>query len=202
MKNLFITLFLTVFTTNFISAQIFITKNSDAQNELIINSNQNFEIDVFDTVNIYKKGANFSINFIKLLINDIDDAEFVNSDSNNIYFQFEEINQYKLKIGYIYNGQPYLIYITLDIDYTTLSINEQLPSITDFKLYPNPVGDVLNLEFNAENSNDIQIYNIAGQLIETINSSNGFNKITYNTAHLAKGFYIIKIGAYQSSFVR
>jgi hypothetical protein len=63
-------------------------------------------------------------------------------------------------------------------------------SVTSFSLYPNPVGDVLNIR-SSETIYSVTIYNIAGQAarILTINSNNA----TINMEGLNSGIYLVKV---------
>ena len=61
---------------------------------------------------------------------------------------------------------------------------------TNFKFYPNPVKDVLNLSY-TQNISDIAVYNLLGQKVieNTINA----NSATIDMSALSGGSYIVKI---------
>nr|WP_294783686.1 T9SS type A sorting domain-containing protein [uncultured Flavobacterium sp.] len=61
-------------------------------------------------------------------------------------------------------------------------------NFTNFKYYPNPVENVLNIEGNSIISN-VEIYNLNGQLVDSKKYSD--SKIVIDFKHYAKGVYII-----------
>lgn len=71
----------------------------------------------------------------------------------------------------------------------------------DFSLsqnYPNPFNPVTTIRYSLDKSSDISIkvYNIAGQLVETLFTGNkpaGKYSITWNASHLASGIYFYKL---------
>jgi hypothetical protein len=60
----------------------------------------------------------------------------------------------------------------------------------DISVYPNPVQDILSIEKGTENSIEIQILDVTGNLLETIHSSS--KKIQLDMAHLSSGLYFLK----------
>ncbi len=63
--------------------------------------------------------------------------------------------------------------------------------------YPNPVTDMLTLDYTAESSNDviIRIYSVTGTLVKSIRTkvNVGSNKLNLNLSDLAKGGYIVHL---------
>ena len=90
-----------------------------------------------------------------------------------------------------------------DIETSLTAIYSMVNAVTDklentiFKIYPNPVNEVINLEANNEyiNNSNIQIYNTSGKNIEsnTISYTKETGKISIDTQKLSQGLYIIKI---------
>jgi len=64
-------------------------------------------------------------------------------------------------------------------------------------LFPNPVSEQLNLQFNQTNNQPINISltNLLGKtvLTETYNALKGFNEVQLNTSNLSKGVYFLTI---------
>jgi glucose/arabinose dehydrogenase len=80
---------------------------------------------------------------------------------------------------------------------TTLS-NDSFAN-SNFKIYPNPVKNILSLEnTNNENITDIAIYNTNGQLVYQKNNINQTNT-DINTEKLAQGIYFMQITNSQNS---
>lgn len=90
----------------------------------------------------------------------------------------------------------FMPYLKLELTY---SIAEPLSITTfetyNFKLYPNPVKDILHLEFNSVLGNDtiIQLFTIDGKLIKVENLILGQNQFQLNVNHLQKGIYLLKL---------
>ncbi len=66
-----------------------------------------------------------------------------------------------------------------------------------FKVYPNPITDIVNLEFNASSTQQISItfYDISGKIVLTKNvrANSGSNKIEIKTSTLLPGKYAVRI---------
>ena len=64
---------------------------------------------------------------------------------------------------------------------------------SDFKLYPNPVGDELSFDFSDfKNNFSVKIYNSLGSLVQT-NSLISLNNNKLNTTNLKSGMYFIEL---------
>jgi hypothetical protein len=67
------------------------------------------------------------------------------------------------------------------------------------RLYPNPSGGMVNVEFAATSEElvTINLYSIAGELIQTqqARTNNGDNRFTFNTQNMPKGFYTVQLKA-------
>ncbi|MFK7781759.1 endonuclease [Psychroserpens sp.] len=76
-----------------------------------------------------------------------------------------------------------------------LGIHDQSLSLNDFsleafKIYPNPVKNVLNIELNSAKETQIEVYNVLGKRViaRTIYTSS-----TIQTSNLSNGIYILRI---------
>jgi len=87
-------------------------------------------------------------------------------------------------------------YITDSFD-TQLSVDDEILD-NSLKLYPNPVTNILTIEFKNVAISKVEIYSILGEKIKEINSN--FGSIT--TDKLPKGIYIIRIYSEKSSIIR
>ena len=72
-----------------------------------------------------------------------------------------------------------------------------------FKLYPNPVGDVLNIS-NLEDVNRIEILDVSGRSVLSRDVES--NRVSINTSELTNGMYIVSYhtsnGIQTSKFVK
>lgn len=76
------------------------------------------------------------------------------------------------------------------------------PEINKLKLniYPNPTTDILNFNWNNNQTISITIYNTVGQAIMSSELTKTTNKI--NTSNLSKGIYLIEILIYETKLHR
>lgn len=78
----------------------------------------------------------------------------------------------------------------------TVGMNENDLANMDLNIYPNPSSDVLNITFNAENSEETKVSMLSstGQLIQEINNvSKGQNNISFDVENIPAGIYFVKI---------
>lgn len=85
-------------------------------------------------------------------------------------------------VGLLKNGLPPALRIN-DIDL-------ELPKI---KLYPNPAGETLNIEFQAKVSGSLRILNAFGKDIMNLDDFSEKQLLSLNTSILRPGFYIVEI---------
>jgi O-glycosyl hydrolase len=83
-----------------------------------------------------------------------------------------------------------------------VNVHEMIAS--DLKLYPNPAGDLLNIEIPDPSFNEITIYDIAGRIMDRKNDYSG-QLITIETSRYESGTYILIVSngheQYRSIFV-
>ena len=84
-------------------------------------------------------------------------------------------------------------------NYEGAGIEEAVNPLTNVRVYPNPVQDVLNIEVNASQASEmsIAIYNITGQkVMETSTTiSTGINAPAVNVSNLNSGIYFATVKA-------
>jgi photosystem II stability/assembly factor-like uncharacterized protein len=77
------------------------------------------------------------------------------------------------------------------------SVNFESGKKTEFKVYPNPTADVLNLQFDADRAQNTQIelFDNLGKLVHSYDftSKEGNNHLFFNTQRFAAGLYTLKI---------
>lgn len=108
---------------------------------------------------------------------------FENDGGNNFYL--DNIN--------LYEGSPSEDIIAVGL--------EDISSFDQFSLYPNPADNELNVRFNIQESNDVQvsIQDLQGKMIQghKIQAISGSNLIMLNTEVLAPGVYFLKLESNQ-----
>jgi len=88
-------------------------------------------------------------------------------------------------------------------DFITVGISEkEKPQQNKIVVYPNPVKDVLYIDFQSTGISEdsiLTIYNEQGKGIDSIKiKNNTINKL--NIAHLSKGVYVIKVNSEDREF--
>lgn len=66
------------------------------------------------------------------------------------------------------------------------------------KVYPNPVGNVLNIDINDAKMNSYQIFDISCKIIK----KNFFKKHAIDVSDLSSGIYILKLNSYKKTIIR
>lgn len=92
------------------------------------------------------------------------------------------------KIGHILMGDQ--TGLTLDPNPTSLeedAINASL------NVYPNPAQDHVNVSFEGASEGTVTLVDITGKTLDTQNFSSGIANVTFQTAELAQGVYLINI---------
>lgn len=88
-------------------------------------------------------------------------------------------------------------FLSLPGDQDNLAPEKFMPNI---KVYPNPLNEVGNIEFNLSSNEDayLQIFNLNGQLVGEVTKSNlssGKNVISFDASELPRGTYVIRLTA-------
>ena len=101
-----------------------------------------------------------------------------------------------------------LFYNVNAIDFTingaTASIDDTI--LQDFKLFPNPAKDVLNLHFTMNDLNDVEItlYDLQGRKVKRVLYNNQSQKFeqSISTKDVASGIYLIKVNSGNKSMTK
>jgi CubicO group peptidase (beta-lactamase class C family) len=107
-----------------------------------------------------------------------------------------------LPVPYLMNNEIWR-YIN-NLECTTTSAWDRQYDIPPLKIFPNPVRDILHVE-GAANISRIQIFNLAGQLLQTIAGQGKILRVPLDGT--PKGMYFAKVffdngGAWTSRFVK
>jgi len=154
----------------------------------------------------YFYGFYYIINFPNLenltILNDIDGIPY-EEVFNNVHDLFSDVVEVKLfhnETIISYDGE--IVNGTLQIDKISsielLGVNEIEKS--NFKLYPNPVNEELNISFLKDTDGIMTIYNILGEEVLTKNVSGVSNQI--NVSNLQSGIYLVNITSENSSVTK
>ncbi|WP_158276206.1 T9SS type A sorting domain-containing protein [Brumimicrobium oceani] len=78
------------------------------------------------------------------------------------------------------------------IDASRVSLNEEKLAI-NMSAYPSPASDVLNVDFNGNEVNKVELVNMMGQTVVSQNVTNNAETSTMNVASVENGVYIVKV---------
>lgn len=142
-------------------------------------------------------------------ITDIDEImqvgdEFPVTDSVNIHFTYMTYGItgdafIKLKVSNRGDASDNAL-----ISYDTekyVAINDYAQQLS-VEIYPNPVAEILNINFSEINQDFISIYDVNGKLIEKINIKTNSQSINLNVSNYEQGIYFVKIGNQSKKFVK
>jgi hypothetical protein len=125
---------------------------------------------------------------------DYDKKMWIGQNLYNVYFDAENNRTLVIFCGWGNNDQwaPYQKQFFF-YSQNTVIIPTSIVSNADnlFKVYPNPLIDLLNIDIQDNTVLFFQLFNSSGQLIKTFNVQQGKN--TYNTENLNTGLYFLKI---------
>lgn len=94
--------------------------------------------------------------------------------------------------------EDYTVNITASLAPTTLIAAEEKGSEFDFKLYPNPVENVLNVNMFDNRDSSYRIYNLTGQVLKAGN----LNNQEINVSDLTAGMYIFEANDGQKTIAK
>lgn len=93
-----------------------------------------------------------------------------------------------------------IAFVGFAIDYTvdaTSSIDTEVIEVSNTRVYPNPVMNSLNIEFETINTDtEVEIYSTNGQLMyKDVEYRNfGINKVSVDMSNYQSGMYIVRLG--------
>jgi hypothetical protein len=73
-------------------------------------------------------------------------------------------------------------------------------SATNYKIFPNPVRDVLTITVQGNELDTIYIYNGVGSLINSLNPTGSI--VTIDMTDFSAGYYIVRIGQVNTTIVK
>lgn len=203
MKNLILTLILSLFVSISFSQGTLVytiegnTGSREITGDTIEYFQQVTDITYEDSIYVTKStnitfentGDNEQYKLIKLIY--IDDELMYNSNDNII--KIDTAGVYYLLYNDKANGFSYVIKIV--VVEGTASTDELVKEDIRLSVYPNPVQDIVNVEFTTTQRLSVELYTLSGQLIlSETNTMIGDNKVQLNMYDLPSGMYLIKVG--------
>jgi hypothetical protein len=102
------------------------------------------------------------------------------------------LNYYRL--GMVGQNGAFAYSITIKVDFSDIQ--------STLKFYPNPTSDILHINIpGANTAGSVQLYNTAGQLVGTYQSSS-LDGMSISTKNIQKGLYFIKVNGEFGSIVQ
>lgn len=100
------------------------------------------------------------------------------------------LDNLRVKFNFIYNSGDWEVIIDdfkIDIDDSATTPNLNLSNLS---VYPNPVSDVLNVDYN-ENISNLTVYDLSGRSVKSFTTNNSNNSI--DVSDLKSGIYMLRI---------
>ena len=95
-----------------------------------------------------------------------------------------------------WNGMNYYRLKEIDKDnkfYYSPVVSVKFDQPADIEIYPNPAEDFTNIRSGKEPIVEVNVYDAAGKLLQSLGSPEGQNSLHLNTESMARGMYIIRI---------
>ncbi len=97
----------------------------------------------------------------------------------------------------VYTTETTNLYAVVEVTSALLQLADEMGDQKIFYAYPNPMGDLLNIQLpeNYSGTNRVQVYNTLGVLLvdHLIESPKGNSLISFDVSDLHKGMYILQI---------
>ena len=187
-------------------SQNIMTYNTNGANIHSVNSDSNdyysFSLDPGYNYKIYSRVHDNYSSQLGLYTNDVIFKVYQNGNWSNFY---DDIEMDSVNIFGINNTQNFYIDVVpffynelgtyeleIYIKRTPGSINIKDEGNNSLVIYPNPVKEVLNIEFNKIYTELLQVLDINGKIIDQIEIQ-GSNKLSLNTLSYKSGLYFLKI---------
>jgi len=121
------------------------------------------------------------------------------SDAGLSYFSIDGTETWEPISNIGYSGNL-MLRVFLDEGEVGIEENLVIDDFTLYPAYPNPFNPVTTISFNLEITSSVvvNVYNVAGQLVETIISDNlnaGYQAFNWNAKSQSSGLYIINVNA-------
>ena len=83
-----------------------------------------------------------------------------------------------------------------------LSLNDILNQNAQFEIYPNPVGNQLNINGNLGKVKSLQIYDMTGKLMKDISNTLNSEHKSIDVSQLIPNTYILRIDGKSIKFIK
>ncbi|HET6560147.1 MAG TPA: T9SS type A sorting domain-containing protein [Prolixibacteraceae bacterium] len=172
------------------------TYDSDFRVTSLLSSYWSFKAGQWKTVSKVEYSYHTNGGLASRLISIIDTTRNELIPANKSDFDYNTIDKLQLRTDYAWNEttsqwelrkKQYHYYNLADLP--THSDNGSLSGNRPFRIFPNPVKDILWIENTSKSNSSIHIYNNKGQCVKTDVMKKGLN--TINLIPLPKGLYII-----------
>lgn len=157
-------------------------------------TNVDFEMEVWWDANMEVNSFNRAKAYISHYTNaawDVSAGTAATVDANGMY---------KISRSGIKSFSPFAVFD----ENTAASVNTITNNNSDVSVYPNPVADNLTVKYNSTDKAQIEVYNIAGQKMNTVSAQNG--QAMVDVSKLKSGVYFVQIktdnAIYTQEFVK
>jgi len=205
MKNLILTLVLSLFVSISFSQIISIKINSNTpipfENLVVIDDTLLYcmrgDIINFESIDITYPGIYKNLDSSALIPLSGQNNTISNFNTNYIINSEDTLLNIKdtVYLKYTFQLEDYYVKIIIGEGTSVVGMNELVKEDIRLSVYPNPVRDIVNVEFTTTQRLPVELYTLSGQLIlSETNTMIGDNKVQLNMYDLPSGMYLIKVG--------
>ena len=166
----------------------------DANNNLTSYINSWWDTGINDWIFNYKYEYTFNL---AVNVSEIIAPEWYN---NYLYPPF--YNELLTEIYYSWDGTDFTINSKGTFYYSDIvGINEVIDN-SIFIIYPNPANDYIMINAGSTNTNEIQIFNVYGQCVMSVDTQNNISEYRVDISNLPAGMYFIRIANDKNNVVK
>ncbi len=180
-----------------INAWIFYSKREytyDSNNNLTSYINSCWDTGINDWIFNYKYEYTFNL---AVNVSEIIAPEWYN---NYLYPPF--YNELLTEIYYSWDGTDFTINSKGTFYYSDIvGINEVIDN-SIFIIYPNPANDYIMINAGSTNTNEIQIFNVYGQCVMSVDTQNNISEYRVDISNLPAGMYFTRIANDKNNVVK
>ncbi len=107
-------------------------------------------------------------------------------------FNLDAYANQSIRVGILCNSVDHYLFMVDDFSITTETLSTQDFFASNFKVYPNPTKDILNLSTTTTSINAVEMTDLNGRMVKSFNL-NGLSQVALNVSDLQSGMYFISV---------
>jgi aminopeptidase N len=153
------------------------------------------------TVTINQSQSHSSVSYFEMPV----PLEFRNAANDTIVVFNNSFygQQYIIDVGFIPDSVKFdpEMWLVATVDTVLLNITDYESDGT-INVFPNPVSDFLNVDFAGTNISSVQIMDVRGMLVKSIEITSSSKSSVIDLSGVAKGVYLLKVTTEENTFLK